>query len=581
MIEACQQADVLFALHDNYIDIYPDARGFSYEQNVAFSASGAPVRAWLNEGRDAQSYRYRADRVEGFLRDNLPAIRDGLSPTAYFIDVWSSIKPYDYWTSEGQFFGRRYTRDSWREHFAWIRELLGDRAPQISESGHDQLIGWLDGAQTNHLRVGKPIPGDRHSWSVWDIECEDAERIPWFDFAHHDRFILHGAGYSGRYQAGLSAPLHGIYSDDYLASEVLTGHPAMVSRPFGRDVVRKYWLTQDVMRALALRTVEAVDFSDGDIHRQHVRWSGGADVWVNRGESEWTVSGHTLPQYGFLARVPTEAGLVTAAVCRRQGLIVEQCESPSSVYVNGRRPAGGPLRISADVATVELAEAGRVALNIDWTIDDPIPAGYRPFLHFVDAEGEIVFQATYDASRARGLGIGRARLPATAQLPAACTAGDCFELRIGLYASGERAPRLAISGPDDGERRIRLGKLTLQGDGQGVAGVQWQAVEEQSDPFLARQNPNNVPVDFGSVVTSSACRLSREGDALILMPLPEEPAQGTTWELRWDRLPWRLPRPTHVVAIDEQGEVITETKLGHSVVIQHTPDAFAYRICRE
>jgi hypothetical protein len=30
---------------------------------------------------------------------------------------------------------------------------LGDSAPRISESGHDQLIGWLDGAQANHLRV--------------------------------------------------------------------------------------------------------------------------------------------------------------------------------------------------------------------------------------------------------------------------------------------------------------------------------------------------------------------------------------------------------------------------------------------
>lgn len=78
----------------------------------------------------------------------------------------------------------------------------GGDAPQISESGHDQLIGWLDGAQTNHLRVGQPIRGD-HGWSVWNIKCDDAERVPWFDFAHHDRFVLHGAGYSNRYRAGL------------------------------------------------------------------------------------------------------------------------------------------------------------------------------------------------------------------------------------------------------------------------------------------------------------------------------------------------------------------------------------------
>ena len=104
------------------------------------------------------SYRYRADAIEPFLRRNLRADpRRTWRPTAYFIDVWSSIRPYDYWTADGRFFDRVYTRDTWGEHFAWIRELLGDDAPQISESGHDQLIGWLDGAQTNHLRVGQPV----------------------------------------------------------------------------------------------------------------------------------------------------------------------------------------------------------------------------------------------------------------------------------------------------------------------------------------------------------------------------------------------------------------------------------------
>ena len=41
---------------------------------------------------------------------------------------------------------------------------------------------------------------------------------PWFDAAHHDRFILHGAGYQSRYAAGLEPSLHGIYSDDYITT---------------------------------------------------------------------------------------------------------------------------------------------------------------------------------------------------------------------------------------------------------------------------------------------------------------------------------------------------------------------------
>jgi len=108
----------------------------------------------------------------------------------------------------------------------------GNQAPQ-SRRAPRPIDRWLDGAQTNHLRVGNPLPG-YYQWSVWNWECQDAERVPWFDAAHHDRFVLHGAGYEGRYAAGLDTRLHGMYSDDYIATEVLTGHPAMVSRPSGR-----------------------------------------------------------------------------------------------------------------------------------------------------------------------------------------------------------------------------------------------------------------------------------------------------------------------------------------------------------
>ena len=577
MIDACRQADVLFALHDNYIDIYPDAEGFSYEKNVAFTVQGTPTKAWVNKGRGAQSYRYRADRVESFLQDNLRTIHQQLKPSAYFIDVWSSIKPYDYWTADGRFFDRRYTRDSWREHFAWIRELLGDGAPQISESGHDQLIGWLDGAQTNHLRVGRPLDG-YYSWSVWNIDCEDAERIPWFDYAHHDRFILHGAGYSGRYQAGLDARMHGMYSDDYIATEVLTGHPTMVSRPFDRDVVRKYWLTQELMRSLAMQTIESVEFCDDDLHRQHVRWSGGGDVWVNRGESDWEVAGHCLPQYGFLARVPSDAGPITAAICREQGLAVERAESPRELYVNARRIAGRQIRIRPTVAEVRPGTARRLELALDWQVDDPIPEGYRPFIHFVDTAGEIVFQGSYDLNAVSRQETGRLRLPVTAQVPEARKVGESFELRVGLYPPGRNAPRLAILGADDGELRIRLGTVKIVDQADAETGIQWEPLVQQEDPYLARNNPDAKAVDFGYVVTPSACRLTREGQSLILTPLPDEPATGTSWELRWDQLPWQLPRPTRLVTIAEDGSVLEEKPVGDRILIQHTPGAFAYRL---
>src|SRR6185369_14032169 len=149
------------------------------------------------------------------------------------------------------------------------------------------------------------------------------------------KFILHGAGYEGRYQGGLDQREHGAYSDDYLSTEVLSGRPAMVPQAFNRDVVRVHWLLNDAMRALALDRIADVEFAGDDIHRQHVKWEGGADVWVNRGAQAWTVEGHTLPRYGFYVR----AGKVEAAIELREGQRVEWSRSPERRYANNRLTA--------------------------------------------------------------------------------------------------------------------------------------------------------------------------------------------------------------------------------------------------
>ncbi len=357
---AAAEAGSLFAPHDNYIDLYPDAEGFSYA-NVVYRPDSQPYKAWFNYGREAQSYRARPDGLMSYVQRNLKLIRDGLAPTAYFIDVWSSMGPYDYYTADGRFVERSATRDAWAGIFDWIRNYLGNDAPQISEAGHDKLIGSLDGADAQHLRVDTSGAG-----FTINARCADSERIPWFDFAWHDKFILHGAGYPGRYEGGLGAAEHGIESDDYIATEVLTGHPAMTAQPFSPGVVRKFWLLDGILRGLALARIEAVEFSNGDIHRQHVRWSNG-EVWVNRGTTEWTVQGHVLPRYGFFARVAgREAGIE-----KRAGRTIEWAYAPESLYLN---PRGGTLRVGPLTTSVPLrVERGfRVTLAPASSSSEPV-----------------------------------------------------------------------------------------------------------------------------------------------------------------------------------------------------------------
>src|SRR5438270_715830 len=83
---------------------------------------------------------WRADSFQPSLQRNLRVIRDNIAPNAYFIDVWSSIAPFDHWTDDGKLITSIDTERAWGEAFAWIRNFLGNDAPMISEAGHDNLI---------------------------------------------------------------------------------------------------------------------------------------------------------------------------------------------------------------------------------------------------------------------------------------------------------------------------------------------------------------------------------------------------------------------------------------------------------
>jgi hypothetical protein len=152
----------------------------------------------------------------------------------------------------------------------------------------------------------------------------------------------------------------------------------MVPSPFGREVVRKYWLLHEIMRGLALRRIQDVQFAGGNLHRQHVTWDNGANIWVNRGESDWQVEDHLLPQYGFLARVPVQGGIVEAGIARRDGIIVEWSHSPQTIYSSAR-----PVVLEQD------SESGRLSGGPDLRPTRMNPQGKTMSFGSVSTNGAV------------------------------------------------------------------------------------------------------------------------------------------------------------------------------------------------
>lgn len=572
----CTARGALWGLHDNYIDIYPDATGFSYE-HVTFTSDGKPRRAWLNEGREAQSYQFRPDRIRPFLQRNLDLIVPALRPTASFVDVFTSINSFDFFDREGRLHSKRETQRAWGEAFAAIRDACGDNAPTTSEAGGDHLIGWLDGADAQFMLLSaKPAPFHNV------VAARDWERVPWFDAVNHARFSLHGVGYSDRYQGGRSREEHGIESDDYLSAEILTGHALMIdSTGMVRGAVRKAWLAQDFIASLAQDDITGMEFAGGDIHRLVVAWRSGARVWVNRGEPDWTVEGRTLPQYGYLAR----SGSLESSIERIGGAVVERSQAPGQFYCNSRvfAPAA-PLALTPAVERLDYLGDRRFRLVTRWQATQPAPRD---------------FAVTYTFSRPtpgrRALtefSGGGTPVPATSQwrgdvtlgadwtlaMPADFPLGD-YEVLVTLHDPRNRNQRQRLLGEEDNRRRYLLGKLVAEGsDKSTVTNLRFEPPARPYVPSL-RFLPNTAAVDFGPARTTGAFRCEVRADHVVLTPLPE--GEEFAVSLRLERLVGRPVVVSAVEAVDSRGRLAIRVPFNATdgtIDFRTARDVFAYRI---
>ena len=171
LADVCAQSGVLFAPHDNYIDFYPDANGFSYDNTIVFTQGGTPQRGWLNEGRGAQGVsfparpvsalpgRQLAPNVRGHCAHGLLHRRLLFGAPRWILDPARQLRH------------RVGNRKYWGEAFSWIRDFLGGDAPQISEAA---TINSLAGSTAR-----RPIicgPGPRPMPAITSVHVGSAVR---------------------------------------------------------------------------------------------------------------------------------------------------------------------------------------------------------------------------------------------------------------------------------------------------------------------------------------------------------------------------------------------------------------------
>jgi hypothetical protein len=575
MAEACQRNGILFAPHDNYIDFYPDADGYSYD-HILFNSDGTPQKAWYNKGRDALSYRWLPNAFAPFLERNLKLVESNLLPTSYFVDVFSAIAPLDYYDRAGRFHTKTECAELWGACFDKIRKTFGNRAPMISEAGHDALIGHLDAGQSDHsgwLPAGETYFG-------WRLPAGDAERVPWHDMASHGSFVLLAGGLGSRY-AGLehgSSAYHGYASDDYLTTTVLGGRNPMCDGPFSRNAVMTYWLLHDLCAELAKRDMLAHEFG-ANIHQQRVTFSDGAQVVANRGADDWKTEGVVLPRYGFVAR----AGNVTADITRRDGQVSAMARNGKLLFVDAR-PLSPQDRAYVRVQGTKFEDlsGGRGRLQLAWEVLQPVPETYHLFIHFTDPtkkehEG-LLAQGTTKVPAAQWRAPGKFSSTVEFEMPAGAKLREGLGIRIGFFAPKQQGARLRMAGNTDHGSRVRCGAVR-QATGGGALSWQPDPFDNETEELQGRQNMTGKLVDFGPVSTAGAFRLdATKAGVWVLTPLPNTLPFAV--ELKLDQFSATGAKVVRVMAVDETGKeiaMVTHAQNGDRVSFQ-TTDAFAYKI---
>jgi len=505
MRDACRDSGILFAPHDNYIDFYPDADGYSYD-HIIFNGDGSPQRAWFNKGRKAQSYRWLPHAFMPWLERNMRLLQRGAAPTGLFIDVFTAMPPIDYYDRAGRFYTRNRTAREWAKAFDRSRDILGSGAPMLSEAGTDALIGSLDGAQSDHYSADR-----------WGATGVAADRTPWHDMASHGSFVLLAGGLGSRY--GNKDPKHTYGTDDYLTNTVMGGRNPMSDGPFSRRAVMTYWLLHDLCDDLARSSFDSHAFGES-VRQQQTTFGDGSRVWANRGEPAWDVAGHRLPEYGFYAKSPkAEAGIVEidgqrAAFAKTDGVLFVDARPP---YRSGRlRPA------TTRVLKGEYLGDGKFRVRVEWQAIEPLEEGLKAFVHVVHAESDhgerIVHYGDINFDGAAMTQMGTYEATIDVIIPPDSVGGE-YTLRYGLYNPGKGGYRVTPAGNIGHGSRARGGKLKVDiADGKITGG---SYMPEGEWDHMADLNTKLAMIDFGPIVTNGAFRLLHPTDGeWLLIPLP-------------------------------------------------------------
>ncbi|MCC6821851.1 MAG: hypothetical protein IT579_14055 [Verrucomicrobia subdivision 3 bacterium] len=554
--KAANECGYLWALHENYIDLYPDAPSYDATARV-LQADGSPSLGWLNEGTKVQAFGIKAGRMIGFAKQNSPEAHARYDTTAAYLDVHSCVPPWN-----------QLDHDATQPQAAMLA-LRVQREPELFQFERDTHGGPLFGEGANHF--------------YWAGRCDGVEaqviggedHTPFLDLdllKLHPQMVNHGMGYYERWfrrgygiawgvDAGSPRSL-----DQYRAQELAYGHAGFIGNPLP-DRVQYVWREHNLMHPVqrlygTARPVEiryqvqgryvtgSAALVAGDTSRQRIRYDSGLTLWVNWRKEPWRIklkdekiaapakSSFVFPQWGFLALGPD----TEVSTALHDGKLGDYAECPEFIFADARThfdPVAGrkPKAIEPRLREFRHLGGNRVSVTYEWIVNDTLDKDFTCYVHAVNKGSttgqNIVFQQDHPLPRPTSQWR---KGDVIVDGPYEFSVNDKFEdydLVIGLYQPGAA---VQLQGNADRHGRIQIAKLRLQKQGGDVRAVTAGPVnispDGSADDFGAHTNPPGTWLDFGKVATDGSLKVNREANRLVIFPYPRDKTFRASLDLK-------------------------------------------------
>ena len=534
---AANECGYTWSVHENYIDIYPDAPSYDASARV-LKSDGKLSLAWFNRGTGVQSYGMKSNRSLGFAKQNAPEIHRRYKTTAAYLDVHTCVPPWHQLDHEAS------------QPLAAIGRGKVERDTALFQYMRETHEGPLFGEGSNHMYWGGRCDG---------VEAQvrgGEDHAPFLDFdllRLHPQMVNHGMGYYERWFRDGYSHVPGVSScapfqiDQYRAQEVAYGHAGFIGNLATANlqwVAKEHNLMHPIQRLYGTAKASRIEYEvAGQFvtasvalaverrERQRITYDTGLRVWVNWGEEPWLVEDRTLPQWGFLALGPdtevwtaqTKTGLADYATCPEFAF----ADARTSFHMPYLKPG---VDIEPRLRSLKWLGDRKAEITYEWRVGEEVPDDYHCFVHFLNEQKEVkgvgendMIVGQHDHALPKPTSAWRkgdviVDGPHVVEVPAGF---DQFELVIGLY--GHKG-RMQMKGTDHDGRRYLIGVIQLDGDhgklgDLGAASAKYETKARQVD-FTRNLNQPGTWVDFGALATDGSVKVNRGEQQLVVHPYP-------------------------------------------------------------